>query len=138
MNPRKHMGNLSMPAEHTDHDCYIVGYCNAILEIEEKNRFVAIRSVKYSTHKKSDVPRKDAKPDDETRVTILLAGGPWRQSMWLSADKSDEEKVELYDAGDYLIWEPGFYHSWQPLGDSTMLTVSLWRPKLEIKPKCEG
>lgn len=127
-----------MPTEHSDHACYIVGYSNAILEIEEKNRFVAIRSVKYSTHKKSVKVRDDADPDDETRITILLSGGPWKQSMWLSPDKSDVSQYELVSAGDYLIWEPGFYHNWQPLGNSTMLTVSLWRPRLDSKPQTKG
>ena len=132
MTSRLQNGNLGLSADENDQFRYIVGYANAILEVEKQNRFVTIRSVKYSTHKKSEEIRDVADPDDETRITILLGGGPWKQDMWLKLDKSDLKEFRLEKPGDYLIWEPGYYHNWQPLGYSTMLTVSLWRPKLAI------
>ena len=127
-----------MPLQHTDHDCYVVGYANAILEVDKSNVGVAIRSVKYSTHTKTETVRKDAPANEETRITILLSGGPWRQCMWLEPDKSDLVEFRLERPGDYLVWEPGYCHNWQPLGDATMLTVSMFRPKLTVTTKPEA
>ncbi len=138
MKPILRQGNLGMPAEHSDHACYVVGYAQAVLEVDKANTLVAIRGVKYSTHLESAEERPDAPPDDETRITILLVGGPWRQCMWLKPDKSDLVEFTLERPGDYLVWEPGYYHKWQPLGDATMLTVSLFQPRLTLTIREEG
>ena len=125
-------GNLNLPADFTKHECYIVGYDNSILEVTADNSAVAIRSVKYSTHKIDDPLGYDKIPNDETRITILLRGGPWRQTMWREQNKSDAQEFTLTDEGDYLVWEPGFYHNWAQLGNSTMLTISLFQSKLRL------
>ncbi len=133
MKPILRQGNLVMPREHSDCACYIVGYANAVLEVDKSNMGVALRSVKYSTHTTKEGAREDALVTDETRITILLSGGPWRQCMWLKPDRSDQNEFLLKRPGDYLFWEPGYFHNWQPLGDATMLTVSMFRPKLTIR-----
>lgn len=123
-------GNLGLNPE-IDSSCYIVGYQSAILEVAKGNSGVAIRSVKYSFHKVTDKLRPDAPPDDETRITILLEG-EWEQHFWTKGDKSDLETFKLQKEGDYLLWPPGYYHTWKPLKNSTMLTVSLFQPKFVI------
>lgn len=131
-------GNLGVPTEFTDFNCRIVGYSNALLETEKGNRCIAIRSVKYSTHVPSSKIRDDAPADPETRITILLQGGPWKQSMWLMDDKSDLQEFQLDKAGDFLLWQPGYMHNWQPLGNSTMLTISLFQPILAFNVEQEA
>lgn len=137
-NPILLKSNLGMPSKFSDYDCYIVGYANSLLETEKGNRCIAIRSVKYSTHVISDKARPDAQADTETRITILMQGGPWKQCMWLKDDKSDLQEFRLDKVGDFLLWQPGYMHNWQPLGNSTMLTISLFQPKLAFNVEQEA
>lgn len=110
---------------------YIVGYSNSLITVSKNNQAVAIRSVKYSSHRTSREWRSDAEPTDETRITILLKG-KWEQKFWSREDKGDLTNFTLDQEGDYLIWSLGTWHTWRPLQDSLMLTVSLFQPKLEI------
>ena len=118
-------GTLITPKLGTDSNCYIVGFLNATLGVSMKNTCVAIRSVKHSSHVKSKKFRDDAEPSEETRITILLEG-KWEQHFWTKEDKSDLVKHILERNGDYLIWGRGYSHTWKPLEDSLMLTVSMF------------
>lgn len=118
-------GKLTTPTLGTDTNCYIVGFLNATLGVSMKNTSVAIRSVKHSSHVNSDKFRDDAEPSEETRITILLEG-KWEQHFWTKEDKSDLVENILESSGDYLIWGRGYWHTWKPLEDSVMLTVSMF------------
>ncbi len=125
--PELKTGNIGITPQSA-FDCYIVGFPSAdgkikpTIEVAEKNTCVDIRSVKYSSHLKAD-KKAEKKPDDETRITILLNGGPWRQTMWLNG--KDPLVYSLVNPGDYISWEPGYFHSWEAEGDATLLTVSM-------------
>lgn len=128
MKPLK--GKLDTPKLGTNTSCYIVGFLNATLGVSMKNTTVAIRSVKHSSHVKSDKFRDDAEPSEETRITILLEG-KWEQHFWSKEDKSDKLMYTLESSGDYLVWNRDYWHTWKPLEDSIMLTVSMYEAKTD-------
>ena len=119
-NPRMSKGNLGC------HE-YIVGFTPAddILRIDKDEPNADITSVKYSKHKAGDKRSTDAGSDDQCRITMIVKGGPWKQQMWLEGE--DRKIIELTKEGDYIAWEPGYCHTWEALGDTTMLTVSFRR-----------
>lgn len=125
-------GNFDTPTLGTDKNCYVVGYTNATLGVSKNNTSIAIRSVKYSSHKASNELRAPADPTSETRITILL-DGEWEQNFWTKDDRSDVIQHLLTKKGDFLVWHPGYWHDWRPRKDSLMLTVSLFDPQTEIK-----
>ena len=106
---------------------YIVGYTpvDDILYIDKDAPNADITGVKYSKHTAGDKRPTDAASDPDCRITMIVKGGPWKQQMWL--DGQDRETIELKEEGDYIAWEPGYCHTWEALGDTTMLTVSFRR-----------
>lgn len=124
-------GNLKTAELGTNHNCYVVGYDNATIGVAKDNTAIAIRGVKHSSHLKADEFREDAEPTEETRITILLEGS-WEQHFWIKDDKSDLIQFKLDKAGDFLIWSKDYCHTWKPLANSTMLTVSLYEPRILI------
>lgn len=106
---------------------YLVGFTpvDPILFVNKDTPNADITGVKYSKHLYGDKRPIDAEADKDTRITMLIAGGPWRQEMWTS---TTERTVHiLRSPGDYIAWEPGYCHTWEALGDATMLTVSFRR-----------
>jgi hypothetical protein len=109
-----------------EHNGYVAGSTpiHPMLLVDQQNPATLV-GVKYSHHE-ADVGGGDREPDGYVRMTMLVQGGPWRQRLWR---QNPEESVEvlLLEPGDLIAWEPGLYHSWTPLGSSTMLTVSIIR-----------
>ena len=54
----------------------------SILRVDETDHRAELVGVKYSNHHLDDNPKGDRKPDEYTRVTMLVTGGPWEQRMW--------------------------------------------------------
>lgn len=108
---------------------YIIGFTpvDPILFVDQHTPNADITGVKYSRHRSGDKRSDDASADDQTRVTILLEGGPWKQEMWTPT--SQRITYTLQRPGDFIAWEPGYCHTWEALGDATMLTVSFRRRK---------
>jgi len=42
--------------------------------------------------------------------------------MWTDDDSTQE--FVLKHEGDFIAWEPGNLHTWEAVGDTTMLTIS--------------
>ncbi|MCG8601076.1 MAG: hypothetical protein MI807_13115 [Verrucomicrobiales bacterium] len=107
---------------------YIVGHTpvDIIMHIDQVAPKADITGLKYSQHLAGDKRSGgDAAADDQHRLTMLVSGGPWKQEMWL--DGGERETLELSDEGDYIAWEPGYCHTWEAVGDATMLTISFRR-----------
>jgi hypothetical protein len=122
------MSNMpKMSSDNVGENEYLVGFTpvDPILFVDQHTPNADITGVKYSKHLYGDKRPNDAGADDQTRVTMLIAGGPWRQEMWTSA--SDRTVHILRAPGDYIAWEPGYCHVWEALGDATMLTISFRR-----------
>lgn len=106
---------------------YIVGFTpiDDIRHIDKDSPNADITSVKYSKHKKGSRRPVDAAADNDFRITMIVKSGPWKQQMWL--DGKERQAIELKEEGDYIAWEPGYCHTWEALGETTMLTVSFRR-----------
>ena len=124
-NPRMSKGNLCCQE-------YIVGFTpvDDILYIDKDEPNADITGVKYSKHKAGDNRPKEAGSDDQFRVTMIIKGGPWKQQMWLHGQ--DRETIKLTKEGDYIAWEPGYCHTWEAIGDTTMLTISFRRRDTDV------
>ena len=106
---------------------YIVGHTpvDGILYIDQHNPSADITGAKYSKHLAGEKRESDASADDQTRITMIVSGGPWKQQMWLP--DGERKTCNLSKDGDYIAWEPGYCHTWEALGDTTMLTISFRR-----------
>lgn len=106
---------------------YIIGSTPIveILRVDDSHP-ARLVGVKYSQHIVGDPRGMNRRPDNFVRVTMLIAGGPWRQRMWIPDEPRSVEFL-LHEPGDFIAWEPGAAHSWSPMGEATMLTVSFER-----------
>jgi len=121
-------GDDTLQVGNTGVNPYLAGFTPAIplMRVDETHP-AWLHSVKYSHHPVGGTRPEPAPSDPRTRVTILLEGGPWVQTMW-NADRSVEVTLRLAEPGDYIAWQPGYFHSWTAEGRATMLTLSIQRP----------
>lgn len=107
---------------------YVIGFTpvSPLLFVDEGERSAKLIGVKFYHHAMGDNRGADRPADDKHAVTMLVSKGRWEQAVW--NDKTGESvKVLLTEPGDYIVWRPGFRHSWFPHESSTMLTVR-WKP----------
>lgn len=97
-----------------------------MLRVDNSTNRAMLVGVKYSRHRPTDEPKGDVKPDVFTRVTMLVDGGPWEQRMW-NPDEGLDVTYRLNAPGDYIAWQPGPFHRWNPIGNATMISVSYIR-----------
>ncbi len=86
----------------------------SILRVDETDHRAELVGVKYSNHYLDDNPKGNRKPDEYTRVTMLVSGGPWEQRMW-------NPRTRLNVTYRLNAWQPGPYH---PRGQATLVTVT--------------
>ena len=80
--------------------------------------------MKYSHHDRKATAGFRAPCDrDCVRITMLVAGGPWRQKLWI--DQQHWVDVRLSEPGDFVSWTTGVAHWWKCAGNrATMLTLT--------------
>lgn len=111
---------------------YVVGYTFAnddesqpieMLRVHVRDKPACLIGLKYSKHKRGE-DRIDRSPPTEnyTRITMLVAGGPWFQVL---QDDSNRIALRLNTPGDFIAWkEPEIGHFWTCEDDATMMTLT--------------
>lgn len=111
---------------------FIVGYQplngNPLLNVHTEEMPSPLYCVKYYHHTVPDNRGKDRPADQMYALTMLVSEGRWQQRVW-SVESGESVTIILSHPGDLIAWGPGLNHSWEPLEDSTMLTVK-WIRKL--------
>jgi hypothetical protein len=82
-----------------------------------------LTGVKFSKHSFGSTSGA-REPTEYRRVTVLVAGGPWRQRVWSDTVGSTAE-FRLNNVGDFVAWERDLWHQWWAEADTTMLTVNM-------------
>ena len=110
---------------------WLIGFTPVVelLRVDDTEFPALLNGVKFSRHHPLDPVKGDRQPDEFTRVTMLVEGGPWRQRMWHPASGLDVT-YQLNAPGDFVAWHPGPWHRWTPLGAATMITVNFTRVPL--------
>jgi hypothetical protein len=81
--------------------------------------------VKWGIHPAGD-ERPEWASDDQRTTLVLLVQGTFRINL-------TDASITLTRQGDYAMWGPGIDHSWQPISDSTVITVR-WPSSLWMRP----
>jgi hypothetical protein len=126
--PEKAAGGHAEPGR--DPAGWLVGSTpvHPMLKVNFEDLRAYIRGCKWSIHDAGDERPRGVSPDELVRFTMLLTGGPWYMKLFTTEPPSQECEVTLNAPGDYLCWEqPAIQHTWEALGNATLLTVDFRR-----------